>query len=112
MKNEISFSYNWNNKLKNKVFTTIRIENNSRYQIGKTLTVRFDSKDPEKSLFFLAEIVDVKKSLLKDLPTYTCWLDTGYSKEDTIDIIKKMYINKNINLSTQYFYIILLKRIK
>lgn len=42
-----------------------------------------------------ARCLAVKRFNLNDLPEITAFLDTGYSKAETIRIIAKMYLNKN-----------------
>jgi len=38
----IKFSYNWNNKLENKAFTTIRIHNPKKYIAGKAFNIELN----------------------------------------------------------------------
>jgi hypothetical protein len=111
MTNAIDFSYNWNKKLNCKAFTTIRMRNSARYRIGAVYDIFLDQGKKGKEKVCSAEIVNIKDFLLQDIPTYSCWLDTGYSKEETIDIVKKMYANRQVNLATTLFSLILLKRI-
>lgn len=99
--NEIDFSYNWNNKLENKCFSTIRIYNPKKYVLNQNYKILLNSK-----YLYDAKIVFEKGFYINQLSEPMSFLDTGYSKNETIDILKKMYKNK-IDLK---FHFIILKR--
>ena len=98
----INFSYNWNNKLNCKAFTTIRLKNSKKYQIGKEFKILL-----KKELLKSAVIEDIRTIYLNQINEFIAHLDTGYSAHETKNIIKKMY--SKINLETQPFSFILLK---
>lgn len=100
---KINFSYNWNNKLDCKAFTTIRVFNPLIHEPGQQVLVMFNDK-----FKFAAEIIEVKKFKIKDTSEFVARLDTGYTKEICIDIISKMY--KNRNPDELMFALILLAR--
>lgn len=100
----INFSTNWNNKLDCKCFTTLRLKNDKKYQLNKQYLINL-KKNPIKK----AEIIAIKTIFFKDINEYVARLDTGYSLEETKNIILKMY--PNIKTQTQPFYFILLKTI-
>lgn len=85
----IDFSYNWNNKLNGRFFTTLRL-NNPKYQIGKTFQVRLKGHD-----LCIAQVVDFKILMLKDINSYIAGLDTGYTVPLCKEVIRKMYPTKN-----------------
>ncbi len=87
---ELPFSYNWNNKLDCKSFTTLRLKNRKRFEIGRKYKITL-----KKAFKKHAEIVGIKTLLLKDISDYIAYLDTGYSKEECQSIIRKMYPHKN-----------------
>jgi len=92
----ISFSYNWNNKLQNKAFTTIRLHNPKKYKVGNMFQIEL------KGETLGTAILQEKRTLKADqLNNFICFLDTGYSRADTINMITKMY--KIENLQTAYF---------
>jgi len=101
--NTIKFSYNWNNKLNCNCFTTIRIANN-KYKVGETYDIYLKDK-----LLFKAQIIEIKPFRLDQINEFIARLDTGYSKQETTEIIKRMY--KNPNVDKLNFYLILLKNI-
>lgn len=85
----IDFTYNWNNKLAGRFFTTLRL-NNPKYQIGKTFQVRLKGND-----LCLAQVVDFKILMMKDINSYIAGLDTGYTVPVCKEVIRKMYPTKN-----------------
>jgi len=93
---KIQFSYNWNNKLDNKAFTTIRLHNPKKYIIGNVYDIEI--KENPKGKATLHEIRTLKISQLND---FICYLDTGYNREQTIKMLQRMY--KAINLNTALF---------
>lgn len=105
---EIRFTTNWNKKLDNNVFSTIRLQNFKKYQVGQTYDIRITEHGTEKS--FKAICVYIHHFYLKNLPEGTAWLDTGYSRAETITIIEKMYKNSDVNVHEVPFSLILLKR--
>ena len=103
---EIHFSINWNRKLSCKFFTTIRLSNPKKYEVDKIYKIfRADN------YCYDAKIHQIKYCTIYDLPEYTCYLDTGYSREETINIFKKMYLQKNINWETQIMSVVLLENL-
>lgn len=100
----INFSHNWNGKLKNKVFTTIRLLNNSKYVIGNKYNISLKYYPVG-----IAEIVDIKYIKISEIDNFSAMLDTGYSAFATRELIKQMYKNKSINWENQLLAICLLK---
>lgn len=93
---DLIFLYNWNNKLDSKrFFTSIRLYNPSKYKVGIIYRVREakelktgweDLREP-----LLAKIVSEAIFLIDKLPVMTAALDTGYTREETIAMMKTMY---------------------
>ena len=98
----INFSYNWNNKLDCKAFTTLRLSNRNKYKIGETYAVNLKSKFIKN-----AQIIDIKTIWLHQINDYITYLDTGYNKEECINIIKKMY--KSVDFTKTKMDFILIK---
>ena len=93
---KIEFSYNWNNKLENKAFTTIRLHNPTKYKVGNVYDIEIN--DNPKGTATLHEIRTLKINQLND---FICYLDTGYNREQTITMLQRMY--KTINIQTALF---------
>lgn len=92
----VKFSYNWNNKLHNKAFTTIRIHNPKKYIVGELYNIELNGR-------FQGKAILQEKRVLRtiQLNEFICFIDTGYNRQETIKIIKKMY--KNLDLQTARF---------
>lgn len=106
--NTIDFSYNWNNKLLSKAFTTIRLKNDHKYKTGETYTiahVAYGNLGP-------AKIVAMMHFKLSALTETMARIDTGYDLEECKKIILRMYQNKNLDYSTQLFSFITLAYIR
>jgi hypothetical protein len=85
----INFSYNWNNKLDNKVFTTIRA-NFIPVQPGTTLQIHLKGK-----LYCWAKVQECIKCKFSDINTLILWLDTGYAPEEAFKVFKSMGLDYN-----------------
>lgn len=105
--NQIIFSTNWNNKLDNKVFSTIRLQNTHKYKLQEI----YEIIDKSQNKTFQAVCVYIHHFQLQNLPEGTAWLDTGYSRAETIRIIERMYKHKDVNVHQSMFSLILLKKI-
>ena len=82
----INFSYNWNNKLDCKAFTTIRIYSVVKHIPGQEVNIQLGGAD-----LCEGKIIEVKRFFLKDMTNYMAYLDTGYDKEEATKIITRMY---------------------
>lgn len=86
---EIKFSYNWNNKLDCNFFTTIRLYNPIKYQIGHIYDVSLKGEFKKQ-----ARLVEMKKIHHDQINAFIAGLDTGYSVEETKKILERMYKGK------------------
>lgn len=102
----IEFSYNWNKKLDCNVFTTIRVKNENKYQVGNEFDVHLVGKSIKK-----VKIVAITYFVLKNINEFIAQIDTGYSRAETIKIMERMY-GKKVHSPDFIFSIILLKTIK
>ena len=103
MNNTIKFSTNWNNKLNCNYFTTIRLMS-KKYQVSKIFNIELKNQHHCKSI-----VVNMIYLKLNDLNDFNCYLDTGYSVDETKNIFKKMY--PEINFEVTNLSIILLKKL-
>ncbi|QAA81388.1 hypothetical protein EI546_06440 [Aequorivita sp. H23M31] len=99
----INFSYNWNNKLECKAYTTLRLENPSKYKVGEVYDVTLKDE-----VLHTATIVDIKILRLDQLNDYIAYLDTGYNLDECRNIIKRMY--SKVDFSTKKLAFILLRK--
>lgn len=95
MLNHITFTHNWNNKLDCTAFTTLRLHNPKKYIIGEVKEIWISQPNKQWKQLFRAKIEDVKTFHLEKMNEYIARLDTGYSRAECINIIRKMYKQQN-----------------
>lgn len=81
---QLSFSSNWNGKLYCDAFTSIRLSN--YYDIDDIVFINLNNECIDT-----AQVIGKIETKIEKLTELVCRLDTGYSREQTIYIIKKMY---------------------
>lgn len=86
----LPFSQNWNNKLGCLCFSTIRLYNLRKYDVGKRLDIVLNRK-----LLGTATVQQVKSMYLHQITPGMAMLDTGMSLGETRGLISKMYPNKD-----------------
>lgn len=92
----LKFTYNWNNKLDCDCYTTIRLSN--FYNINDLIFVEMKGRETEQ-----CKIIGKIKTKIDKLTELVSLLDTGYSRMNTIGIIKKMYPGINDWDNTEIF---------
>lgn len=107
----IHFSQNWNNKLDCDIFTTIRIYDPSKHYIGAEYTITWAHG---KEILSLDNRVCIHMHTfqLASLTNGLSLIDTGYNAKDTVELIRKMYKNKNLDVDKIKFCALYLKRKK
>lgn len=103
----IKFSYNWNNKLACNAFTTLRLRNDAKYIVDRVGDAYL--KDEHIAS---VRIVAIKHFTIDKINELVARVDTGYSREETVSIIKRMYKNYNLNWDIQQLSLIMLSKIK
>lgn len=83
-KKELEFSFNWNRKLDCKVFTTLRLSD--RYELGDEIDIYLKNRRLGK-----AKVISKHKFKIGEITELVAGIDTGYSKKECIQIIKRMY---------------------
>ncbi len=101
----IRFSTNWNGKLNNKSFTTLRVHDPLRYKAGTIFSVEVDGK-----LFVNAKVITVKTMTLSKVSEFEARLDSGYSRKEFINLIKRLYRNRAFLYNSQKFDLVLFER--
>lgn len=104
----ISFTYNWNNKLSGKIFTTIRLKN-FKFRLDETYEIYLRKG---KGFVFLchATIIDIRYIKLSAINEFIAGLDTGYSALECKNLIQTMYKRINPDWNTQVLCFILLRK--
>lgn len=106
----IKYNYNWNNKLSSPSHTTLRLRNDSKYQRGKSYEEILKEGKIETS-FGVSQIEAIKHLRLNDINEFIARIDTGYGRDECINLIKTMYKNYPIDWDTKQLSLILLVRI-
>jgi hypothetical protein len=106
--NRICFTYNWNNKLSGKIFTTIRLKN-PKHQINETYEI-FLKKGTGFVFLCHATIMDIRHIKLSEINEFIAGLDTGYSAQECQDLIRTMYKSLKPDWDTQVLSFILLRK--
>lgn len=104
---KLLFSHNFNNKLDNDCFTTLRLRNDFKYLLGEKMEVRLNGIS--KGVIY---IEDVKHLKIESINEFVARLDTGYSREKCIEMIKTMYKAYNINWNVKQLSLVLCVKIK
>lgn len=99
---ELNFSYNWNNKLDCKAFTTLRLSD--RFKLNDMIEIKL-----KKKKYGFGQIVGIKHFYLHDINSFIAYLDTGYDSFECQNILRKMY--KNVDWRTQKINFYLIKKI-
>lgn len=102
MKPRIDFSFNWNNKLNCKSYTTFRMKSD-KYKVGEVYSIYLKNQ-----YLHDAECIDIKYLTLDKVNNYTSYIDTGYSVDEFKNIVKRMYKEK---ADTSVFCLLLLKKL-
>ena len=87
----VIFNSDPNKKLNNRVFCFIRKHDPERFIKGKFLDVFTKLYEQEQLFVFKALIIHVETHSIGDMPEHYIYLDTGYSKNKTIEIMQKSY---------------------
>lgn len=91
----LTFSYNWNNKLDCKAFTTMRLHNPKKYFVGATFQVWLqEGAGPAKALG-IVEVKDIRTLDAEQINEFIARLDTGYSRAEALQILQRMYKKPN-----------------
>lgn len=94
---EINFSKNWGGKLSCDSFSTIRTYNPDKYILGERYALNLGSKP-----LGTVEIVALRLFTLSELTEEIAYLDTGKSLEDTIAILRDIYLDLNDESKLHY----------
>lgn len=90
----ISFTSNWNNKLSCSAFTTLRLHNPIKYVAGQRYTIELNGKVTGEAV-----LIEKRTISYSQLNEFVCYIDSGYSKKSTIEILKRMYPRVEITQS-------------
>lgn len=101
----ISFSYNWNNKLHCRMFTTLRLANPAKYRYNQQYAIFL-----KEAYLFPAVIHAINEFRLDQINAFIAGVDTGYTMFECQNIIRKMY--PRVDFSTQRLCLLLLENVE
>lgn len=93
----LKFSYNWNNKLDCRAFTTIRIFNPTQHIVGNKVAIELLQRGNIISKG-VGTIMCINRFLLDQMNPFISFIDTGYSVEECKSILHKMHPNIDFNI--------------
>lgn len=110
----LDFTYNWNSKLWNNNFTTIRLENPEKYYVGKQFVCRLihKQKDRPPDICQKVEIVAIKPLIVPQINDWIARLDTGYPEAEAQNLIRTLYKYRVPDIENHPLYFIMLSVIK
>jgi len=93
---QVKFLTNWNNKLNNKYFLTIRLLTKSKKQFYTNQLLNYDDVNVlvEDVLYCKAKLVCLDIEVFKNLPKWLCYVDSGLNKEKFYELLETIYKNK------------------
>lgn len=99
MKKPLDFSQNWNGKLNCSIFHTLRAT--GRFDIGDKVEITIKGE-----LLGSAECISkTRYENMNNIPEIICLIDTGYSKDETLIILGKMYGTDEPQIMPIYGYL-------
>jgi hypothetical protein len=99
---KITFKYNWNNKLHCYNFTTLRLSD--KYPPGTLVEVVGPGVKP-----FVGRVVARRILIKPEMNDWICRLDTGYGREETMEILFRMFPSATLKTP---FYWHMIERVK
>jgi hypothetical protein len=101
----LEFSGDWNKKLGCQYYTTIRLNNPSKYMVGKQLKVMLSRR-----LHHIAEVACISELTLGRVSEAMAFIDAGLELPKFKTMFTKMYETKiNINDNTPLVFVVLKK---
>ena len=111
MEHVIKFQTNWNKKLGCDYFTTLRLANPAKYKPGNQHKVMLLEKGTWRD-YGLAEVTGVRILRIHQLNEFICGLDTGYTVDETKNILYTMYKDKVADVNKADFNLVLYRKLK
>ena len=107
----IQFNYNWNNKLNCNSFSTVRIQNPNKYKVGEIYNIILSNKNGKQNVNYgFAKIMAITDFYLEKVTPAMAFLDTNYSQEQFINLVKTMYKNSQIDFTKKKMSFIVLQK--
>jgi len=108
---EITFTTNWNNKLINNAFTALR-RPSRKYWEGAVMEATCYTNGKFHCTYGLVELKGIVSiNPVSSINLFTSYIDTGYSPDETLNIIRKMY-SKEPDILDKEFWLLLFVKVK
>lgn len=107
----LNFSTNWNRKLDCDTFSTIRLWNPEKHYQGREVDIYDKSVSPPR-FKGVGRYELVSEFTINQLKPAAAMLDTGYTLEETQNMIRTMYHKTVPNVETQPLAYIIIKKVK
>ena len=93
---QVRFLKNWNNKLNNDYFLTIRLWTPSKHRYYLSQQMNFEKVNVlvDDELYCRAKLICMNTDILKNIPEWACYVDSGYSKSKFYKLLENFYKNK------------------
>ena len=92
-------------------FTTLRLRNNNKYKVGNRHKIILNEKGVLRD-HGIGEIIAIRVLRLHQLNEFICGLDTGYTIDETKQILYKMYTDRVSDVNQAEFNLVLYKKEK
>ncbi len=103
----LKFQQNYNNKLHNSFFTTIRLDVNNKLKVGDIYEIYDQSTN---RIAGHASIKEIKPIKLHQINEWMARLDSGMSADQLKQFLLNIYKGKAMNLENQEFKFLLMQR--
>ena len=101
----ISFAQNWNQKLYCDSFTTFRMWNAQKYQVGEVYEITC------QTMCFEARLLAMETLQLSETTDWMTQLDAGCSKSEFDQLVREMYQGIIQDFEAQTFVLLLLGKV-
>ncbi|MBK0383551.1 hypothetical protein I5M32_11340 [Pedobacter sp. SD-b] len=111
MNKKLRFAINWNMKLTNNVWPTIRLKDENKYRLNQNYDVVLED-NLHHNVYGDANCVFIKHYNFNDLPEPLLLLDMALNKPEALKMLKHLYADKieqGLNIETALFSFMLFK---
>jgi len=95
---QVKFLKNWNNKLNNNYFLTVRLHTPSKKRYYTNQIINFEKVNvllgKNEELYCRAKLVYMDIDLFKNIPEWLSYVDSGLSKTEFYNLLEEFYKDK------------------
>jgi len=108
MNNTITFEANFNGKLFNNIFGTVRLRKPRKYKVGEVYKIKLVD-DMNGGYYGLAKILSISEFKLPELTNELAIIDSGFSRFIFIDYLQEVYNLLDSELEDTYFQYLIIE---